>query len=403
MKKIFITGAVSLLLLFVSCKPVIPETRSGDAYFESFTFLHSLNSSLDRDYEATWNAQRGAWVAGPAPATTDLSVLKPIFKTVSGSKVFHNGVEVYSGISYFDFTQPVQFTIIAENGTSKLWTVAFDKLEPLPASITVMTYNVEDMYRGNINRHDAMAQIIKNASVEIAVLCEIQANGTNPGSTQDDVSLLKTVLANIGWAMPYSCFADSSDGAGNDDIVIISKYPIIAYEEILPPGTWPRKGIKAVIEVSDGSITKNYTVIGLHLKAFDDADSVQKRLDQSQALANYLRTTYSANTLTTGYFIVAGDMNTYATGDRSPTATCTLGYLQLLDDADTTNNFIAVNETLLSSTATHQLGSVLDHIIVSPALYSKYRSGSITVKTTDPNYTMTDVSDHYPVLLELDL
>ena len=372
--------------------------------------LQSLNGNLDKDYKATWSAARNAWVAGPLPASTDLRVITPVFKAVGGRKVYVGGIEVHSGSSYFDFSQPVTFTIKAEDDSQKTWVVMLDKQEQLPTSITVMSYNVEDFYRGDTNRHEAIAQLIKNSSVEIAVLCEVQANGTNPGSAQDDVSLLKAALANIGWAMPYSCFADDY----YDDIVIISKYPIKTSEEILPPGgsaTWPRAGIKAVIEISDGTTTKDYTVIGLHLKASyptSDDGNPEKRLDQASALANLLRADPG---LATSYYIIAGDMNTWKEPDRSPAAaallgpyvTSTLGYLQLLDDADATNNFTSVNETLLPPTATHQLGSVLDHIILSPALYAKYQNGTITVKATDTYFNMTVISDHYPVLLELDL
>jgi endonuclease/exonuclease/phosphatase family metal-dependent hydrolase len=400
MRKFYLVFAAFIILLFSACPPVTPVTLSSDAYFESFTFLQSLNGGLDKDYEASWNAGRNAWVAGSLPAATDVSVITPVFKAVNNAKVFVNGVEVHSGSSYFDFSAPVVFTIKAEDGSEKTWAVTLDKLAPLPSSITVMSYNVEDFYRESTNRHEAIAQLMKSMSVEVAVLCEVQANGSNPGSTQDDVSLLKTALSNIGWAMPYSCFADDY----YDDIVIISKYPIKTSEEILPPGgsaTWPRAGIKAVIEISDGTTTKDYTVMGFHLKAMEDG--IQKRIDQAKALADYFRATYSASTLSTGYFIVAGDMNTFTVGDRSPAETCTLGYLRLLDDADATNNFTAVNEALLPTTATHQLGSVLDHIILSPALYAKYQSGTITVKATDTDFDMTKLSDHYPVLLELDL
>jgi len=58
---------------------------------------------------------------------------------------------------------------------------------------------------------------------------------------------------------------------------------------------------------------------------------------------------------------------------------------------------------LLPGTATHQMGSVLDHVILSPGLTARYRAGSVAVKTSDLDVVMTDLSDHFPVLLELDL
>lgn len=404
LKAIALAALAFASTLYGCVQPAQPDYRSSDKTFVSITFLKSDNPALPKDYEARWNAGRQVWMpAEILPWDIDISAIKARFVPSAGAKVYVDGVLQSSGIDANDFFGGLCYTVVAENGSSMEHRVVLDRetrppaAGPLGQALTVMTYNAEMFEGGSVQTatiHQDIAAMIKNASAEIVVFVEISATGAT-----GDIGPLQAALIAAGWAMPYVAYWDQS---GDQDYAILSTYEIISSKTVVPPGIWPRPGLQAVIRVKNPSDDYvDLTVLDFHLKAMPDDTSLSKRIAQSRALADYFRSAYGP-TLTSQYFLVAGDMNTVSAGDRGST-TSTMGYLQLLDDGDATNNFWASNESVWPGTATHQMGSVLDHIILSPGLKTRYRADSVAVKTSDPEMTMSSLSDHFPVLLELDL
>jgi endonuclease/exonuclease/phosphatase family metal-dependent hydrolase len=189
-------------------------------------------------------------------------------------------------------------------------------------------------------------------------------------------------------------------------LAIISKYPLSANGLILLPAEnsylWPRSSLKADVTVNGTTVT----LVVSHLKAMDDPTSLQKRINQASAMASWARSTYPT-TIGTRPIIFAGDMNTVSAGDRGSNA-ATMGYLQLLDNnpGTTTDDFWAANESVLPTISTHVMGSVLDHIILSPGAEAMYVAGSAEVIKAAPGFDLErleTLSDHYMVLIELDI
>lgn len=401
------TLAAASLLSLVSCVPsTLPELKSSEKQLSSLAILASDNpeAGLGADFAFTWNRNRQAFVCYDlAPFDADLSELVARFAVSEGATVSIGDALVETGVTPINFRAGALFEVTAEDGSSVELLALLGQEAPPPStesigvSVTVVSYNAEDFYAGYVARHSEIAAMLKTISADVVILTETESTGTD-----NDVSLLQTALTEIGWPLAHSFAADSGY---EDDVVIISRFPILESRALTctAGGTGMRPGALAKIKVENG-LGKYVclTVMGFHLKAM--IDGLPTRLIQSSSLASYLRTTFATDPedLDSGYYILAGDMNTVAPGDRG-SATSTMGYLRLFDDADATNDFWAVNESLLPMTATHQMGSVLDHIILSPALAPFYVPDSIKVLSYISGFTVTDLSDHYPVLLELAL
>lgn len=401
-----LAAAIAVALTF-SCVPAVaPEARSSAKTFERIVFMAEHNEALAGfDYGLAWNGS--AWRNDAAmPCGTSLSSLVATFDVSDGAVVTVNGVIQRSGVTANDYADGITYTITAADGSSMDHPVTL-KREATPPSyggigldgLTVVSYNAEDFQQGSVETHTSVARMLKNASADIVVLTETEVSIV--AGVESDLSRLQAALAAIGYPMQYSA---SVEVGYPDDIAILSRYEIGTSGTVASPNTRP--GVKAVVRVPNGDAYTEILVIGLHLKASYSSDTTteneEKRIAQAAALADTLRSTY-AERVSSGYVIIAGDMNTWKPLDRNPAASCTLGRLCLLDDASPSNDFTAVNEQYLPATSTHQLGSVLDHIILSPALFAHYRPDSVQVKTADSSVTMSALSDHYPVLLELDL
>ncbi|MBP7095145.1 MAG: endonuclease/exonuclease/phosphatase family protein [Spirochaetia bacterium] len=405
--------AAASFLALASCVPAtLPSLKSSEKQLSSLSVLASDNpeAGLATDYSFTWNRNRQAFISIPpqAPFDADLSGLAARFKISDGASASVDGAPVESGDTPIDFRAGALFKITAEDG-STVELLALLGQEPPPPSppgdaigvdVTVVSYNAEDFFAGSVARHSEIASMLKAISADVVILTETESTGTN-----NDVALLQSALRSVAWPLDESFAADSGY---EDDVVIVSRFPINQLEShVLTCTTGAASGMRpgalAKIKVENGLGEYVYlTVMGFHLKAM--IDGLPTRLIQSSSLAAYLRATFTTDPddLDSGYYILAGDMNTVAPGDRG-SGTSTMGYLRLFDDATSGNDFWAVNESLLPTTPTHQMGSVLDHIILSPALAERYIAGTVDVVDYVPGVSVDTISDHYPVLLELAL
>jgi endonuclease/exonuclease/phosphatase family metal-dependent hydrolase len=235
--------------------------------------------------------------------------------------------------------------------------------------------------------HDYVAGSIKAAAADVIVLEEIQADGSKGG----DIALLSVALARAGWAMPYVAVVDAK---GEDDLAVFSRLKIERQGPVLEPGpkgAWPRPGIFASVATQTGRLD----LFGFHFKAMGDAASASARRAQAVALGEHLKAAYGDG-LAKAAIVVAGDFNTAADADFGDTGS-TLSALRLADDADSANDFTALNDRFRRNEPTFvdsRYTSVLDHILVSPALAIGLGSGSVEVIKPLPGPGKIPTSDH---------
>jgi endonuclease/exonuclease/phosphatase family metal-dependent hydrolase len=260
-------------------------------------------------------------------------------------------------------------------------------------AVTLATWNVEGFDLGGkapAGTYSGIATALKDASVEVAALEEVQT---------DDIEKLKAALKDADCGMPYVACSSLSDRY--NALAVASAYPILEAKEILSAS--PRTVFKVRLDVGKG-----LTLFVCHLKS--GTDSPTKRIAQARALADYLRNGYP-DSISSAYLAVLGDMNTMSEADRSGSGS-TLACLQLKDDSLPANDFTSLTEELLYPANSYSwegtingvlTQSSLDHIILSPAAKAHYVKDSLKIYRSDPNVTMQANSDHFPVVLDIDL
>lgn len=149
-----------------------------------------------------------------------------------------------------------------------------------------------------------------------------------------------------------------------------------------------RPPLEARLSVSLGGVTRELTVLVLHMKAFDDAASWDKRKAASDALKTYLDQSHKTNDV-----IVIGDFNdtvkgSIVTGKDSP-------YLNFVSDT----NYRFATDVLTVGTTVGRT-TAIDHHLTTNELFARFVAGSVEAYRVDMyimNYADT-TSDHYPVL-----
>jgi endonuclease/exonuclease/phosphatase family metal-dependent hydrolase len=279
---------------------------------------------------------------------------------------------------------------------------AAPKADSAALSLRVLSWNLRDCAATDgktgerLALHEPIAEVLASLRPDIAAFEEIQQDDEKGG----DIALLQVALAKAGWAMPYQT---SIETGGQDDIALFSREPILSSEAVLEPGpsdSWPRPGLHAVVDAQRAKLD----VFVFHFKAMPDKDSEFSRKAQAKAVADLIRRDLAQGSLSS-LAVVAGDFNTDNPGDRGA-PTSTLGFLELKDDADPSNDFTDAIESLRPQVPTFvdsRYRSVLDHLILSPQAASALKPGSALVYKDIPSVGSVPISDHRPVLVELAL
>lgn len=154
-----------------------------------------------------------------------------------------------------------------------------------------------------------------------------------------------------------------------------------------------RPPLEARLRVSPGGApAQELVLIVLHMKAFADASSYQRRVAAGAALKAYLDATYPTQAVA-----VVGDFNDDV--DTSITAGQPSPYKAFVDDAARyTFPTLALSQAGLSSTASYP--DVIDHHLVTNELAARLVPNSVEalrLEASIANYA-DSTSDHYPVL-----
>lgn len=153
-----------------------------------------------------------------------------------------------------------------------------------------------------------------------------------------------------------------------------------------------RPPLEVKLRVTLNGVTEDVVVIVLHMKAFDDAPSWQKRQNASAALKTYLDATYPTQKV-----IVVGDWNDDV--DTSITSGSASPYQNFVADA-ADYAFPTRALSLAGVASTTGFPDMIDHHLDTNELFATLVSGSTEVYRVDSYVASYDAttSDHYPVL-----
>lgn len=153
-----------------------------------------------------------------------------------------------------------------------------------------------------------------------------------------------------------------------------------------------RPPLEVRLRVTLNGATEDVVVIVLHMKAFNDATSWQKRVNASNALKAYLDATWPTQKV-----IVVGDWNDDV--DTSITAGKATPFANFVNDAaDYAFPTRALSLAGVSSTTSYP--DLIDHHLATNEMYGTLVSGSTEVYRVDSFIASYDAttSDHFPVL-----
>jgi len=170
--------------------------------------------------------------------------------------------------------------------------------------------------------------------------------------------------------------------------VVSSKIILTAYDSDFAGR--PPLEVKLHVTLNGGS--EDIVFIVLHMKAFNDVTSWQRRQNASVALKSYIDTTYPTQKV-----VVLGDWNDDV--DTSITAGQPSPYANFVSDAaDYTFPTKALSDAGVASTVGYP--DMIDHHLNSNEMYASYVAGSVQVFRADTYIASygTTTTDHFPVI-----
>lgn len=153
-----------------------------------------------------------------------------------------------------------------------------------------------------------------------------------------------------------------------------------------------RPPLEVKLRITLNGSTQDVVFIVLHMKAFNDVASWQRRQNASVALKSYIDTNYPTQKV-----IVVGDWNDDV--DTSITAGQPSPYANFVSDAaDYTFPTKALSDAGVASTVSYT--DMIDHHLDTNDLYASYVAASAEVFRADSYIASygTTTSDHYPVI-----
>lgn len=262
--------------------------------------------------------------------------------------------------------------------------------------LNMATFNVYDLSLPFA--HSNFAQFMVNNNIDFITVQEIQP--------QDTGAVLNALRSyDLEYSMEMSTYGGYGGDTGNDYLAVFSRHEILSADTILG-GTYtdPLTGqsfsfsnMRPVLRVVLNVFGNEVTVYNFHLKAqvpYPECDNCTS-LRRAQAHALETRIIEDHDT-SSDYIICAGDANTAISEDFEPGNT--LDMLTLKSDEEASNDFLPVNHELLNVTTHTDFDSELDHIILSPALQTRYIPDSVEVIAPLPS-----PSDHKAVITRISL
>jgi len=282
LKKFTIMGIISLLsILLINCGSgsgsgtQYPRFSSNDNEIVNFNFPSSKNSVLPGDVSGEISE---TVITLEVPNVTNVTSLVAEY-TTNSTNVEVNGTVQKSGVTSNNFSNPVEYTVIAENGDKKIYSVVVKKAPSGEKSLTDFSLN------GNAGTIDASTGAIQVELPPRTTLLSLKASFSTTGKSVSigDVVQESGVTEN-NFSSPVKYLVSAGDGSKKEYTVtaillkdtakemssfgfIKSNNPVISTDvQLLNPGNdinivlpfgSPQGGLKASFVSTGDSVTIN--------------------------------------------------------------------------------------------------------------------------------------------------
>ena len=130
-KFIFQLFSITIILtyLLISCeddKPITDDPINSIIELNSFGFLNENNQLLTQNYIGVITDNQ---IEITIPSVTQKLIAT--FET-NASKVIVNGLEQTSNVTLNDFSKPIIYTLVSEDGTKEFYTIKINWISPIP-------------------------------------------------------------------------------------------------------------------------------------------------------------------------------------------------------------------------------------------------------------------------------
>jgi exonuclease III len=249
-----------------------------------------------------------------------------------------------------------------------------------PDRIEIITWNVEHFPKSGetINRLQA---VLDSLNADIYCFQEIE----NTASLQRmfrNIDGYETAVSSETYMMHYviAWQKDEFTALDIEDLFVNNAY----YFASRPP-------LKVQFRWNYGDSLFVFNVVDLHMKAFGDASSRERRRNASRVIADYLVAQSPAESA----WIIAGDWN-----DDINTSSGQYSFEPILDRPD---DFMFVTEELSKDPEYASYPgwpSFIDHIMITSALFEAYENSTVTTLRLDKIFSdyFEVLSDHRPVM-----
>ena len=265
-----------------------------------------------------------------------------------------------------------------------------------PGTLDIATWNIEWFGHPQNGPSNDDMQIENVASIMAA--SDIDLWGVQEIADPDDFDLLLDLLGDNYDGILATNSVEQRIGFVFDTRVIAIRQQRHILESFLSSFAGrPPLLLEANVTLPDTTVVINFIVV--HMKAFGDSDSYDKREDASLRLKNNI----DFGSLFDQRVVILGDFNDEL--DTSTFAGIPSPYTNLVEDQDnylfTTQTLDAAGEgTFCQNSSCSQRGSMLDHILITNELFDDYEAGSTALyldATTSVTGFGASTSDHVPV------
>ncbi len=257
------------------------------------------------------------------------------------------------------------------------------------STVDILTWNIEWFPKNGQTTIDETAQIISNLDGDVYAVEEIS----------DSAAFLQLLSELPGWDGLLSPHRYSDGSYQKVGVIYNTQKAVINSWQLLFEGdtyAFPRPPLELNMTVSEGGHNFDFRLIIVHLKAYDDADSQQRRKAAIDSLKNYID-----GQLALGGeqdFILLGDFNDLLEDPAQDNI-----FQPMLDDSAT---YTFLTEWLVGfqgSYIGYNEPDLIDHICITEDALSEYGDEGFTqvlyLDNENSNYE-NDVSDHRPVIAQ---
>jgi len=259
--------------------------------------------------------------------------------------------------------------------------------EGFDSSLEIATWNIKNFPLANSNTVNSLESIIKQLDIDIYAVQEIEDK-----DKFDD--LINRLDDYDGFLSPHTY----NDGTYQKTGIIYKKQfvTIISSELLFTEDNYifPRPPLLFKIKTEKNSKIFDFFLIVIHLKAFGDTESFERRKSAAKKLKEYIDNKIISTQIEKDY-IIAGDWNDRIDEDKENNA-----FQIFIDD---TNSYMFLTKTLSGDSYNSSYPSwneLIDHILISEDTFFEYSDGTIkTLRLDDQisNY-FSEISDHRPVM-----